>query len=322
MSYIFSCYSLTFSLLKVVSTDVLRLHHKRNGRPIPPDPAILDSLRQAETKNPKLASRDSKKARSKAKASYEGPKTTQLGWYGPHWKSFLEYAKGECRALHATENPFPKFVDDMPGSVNEALMFSLVEWLEGGKQVEEGVWPDRKHDMAKLLYEDLSTWRSDLKKIATSLVPSLYDIIPPSSVPAQERAAWVEEAATDLLKDSTFLRYGVDELGKTQNAAHPALREVVIAFFYTGSYRVACRRPDIFQKQLPLECLALVCTAVNCVLDGLAKNGHGKSIPKFTSKEYGTLYGSMFKLLHQLNDDPYHGPKLERQLCSWAEAGW
>jgi hypothetical protein len=169
MSYIFSCYSLTFSLLKVVSTDVLRLHHKRNGRPIPPDPAILDSLRQAETKNPKLASRDSKKARSKAKASYEGPKTTQLGWYGPHWKSFLEYAKGECRALHATENPFPKFVDDMPGSVNEALMFSLVEWLEGGKQVEEGmrsflftsrhftqgsllgVWPDRKHDMAKLV---------------------------------------------------------------------------------------------------------------------------------------------------------------------------
>lgn len=112
------------------------------------------------------------------------------------------------------------------------------------------------------LYEDLSTWRSDLKKIATSLVPSLYDIIPPSSVPAQERAAWVEEAATELLEESAFLRYGVDEHGKTQNAAHPALREVVIAFFYTGSYRVARRRPDIFQKQLPLECLALVCTAV------------------------------------------------------------
>jgi hypothetical protein len=104
----------------------------------------------------------------------------------------------------------------------------------------------------------LSTWRSDLKKIATSLVPSLYDIIPPSSVPAQERAAWVEEAATDLLKDSTFLRYGVDELGKTQNAAHPALREVVIAFFYTGSYRVARRRPDpsviFYVEPLPRMC--------------------------------------------------------------------
>lgn len=149
--------------------DVLQLRHKRNGRPIPPDPAILDSLRQAETKNPKSTSRNSGKAGSKPKASHEGPKTTQLGWYGPRWKSFLEYAKGECRALHAIENPFPKFVDDLPGSVNEALMFSLVEWLEGGKQVEEGihsflftsrhftqgsllgVWPDRKHDMTKLV---------------------------------------------------------------------------------------------------------------------------------------------------------------------------
>ncbi|KAG1765882.1 hypothetical protein EV702DRAFT_1204408 [Suillus placidus] len=230
----------------VVSADVLHLHHKQNGHPLPPDPAILDSLCQVETKNLKSTSRNSKKARSKEKASYEGPKTTQLGWYGPHWKSFLEYTKGECRALYAIENPFPKFIDDLPGSVNEALMVSLVEWLEGGKQVEEGVWPDRKHDMTKLLYEDLSTWRSNLKKIATSLVPSLYDIIPPSSVPAQEHAAWVEEATTELLNDSAFLRYGVDELGKTQNAAHPALREVAIVFFYTGSYDIARRRPDIF----------------------------------------------------------------------------
>jgi hypothetical protein len=171
MSSIFSCYPLTLSLLKVMPADVLQLHHKRNGRPIPPDPAILDSLCQAETQNPKLASRNSRKARSKAKASHEGPKTTQLSWYGPHWKSFLEYTKGECCALHAIKNPFPKFIDDLPGSVNEALMFSLVEWLEGGKQVEEGivhsfiftsrhftqgsllgVWPDHKHDMTKLVY--------------------------------------------------------------------------------------------------------------------------------------------------------------------------
>ncbi|KAG2043705.1 hypothetical protein BDR03DRAFT_939689 [Suillus americanus] len=67
---------------------------------------------------------------------------------------------------------------------------------------------------------------------------------------------------TMLLEDSTFLHYGVDELGKTQNAAHPALCKAVIAFFYTSSYCVAHRRPDIFQKQLPLECLALVCMAV------------------------------------------------------------
>ncbi|KAG1868172.1 hypothetical protein C8R48DRAFT_131700 [Suillus tomentosus] len=267
----------------VVSADVLHLHHKRNGRPRPPNPV-----------------------KSKSKASREGPKATQLGWYGPRWKSFLEYAKGECRVQHAIENPFPKFVDDLPGSVNEALMSSLVEWLE------EGVWPDRKHDMAKLLYEDLSTWRSDLKKIVTSIAPSLYDLIPPSDIPPQERSAWVEEAVTTLLEDSAFLRYGVDELGKTQNAAHPALREAVIAFFYTGSYRVARRRPDIFQTQLPLECLALVCTAVNCVLDGLKRNGNGKSIPKFTSKEYGAFWCDSF----------VRGPKLDGWSLTRSTGTW
>ncbi|KAG1893324.1 uncharacterized protein F5891DRAFT_1196555 [Suillus fuscotomentosus] len=302
----------------VMSADVLHLHHKRNGRPCPPNPVILDLLHQAETKDLKLKP----KVKSKSKASREGPKATQLGWYGPRWKSFLEYAKGECGVQHAIENPFPKFVDNLPGSVNEALMSLLVEWLEEGKQVEEGVWPDRKHDMAKLLYEDLSMWRSDLKKIITSIAPSLYDLIPPSDIPPQECSAWVKEAVTMLLEDSAFLCYGMDELGKTQNAAHPALHEAVIAFFYTGSYRVARRRPDIFQTQLPLECLALVCTVVNCVLDGLKRNGNSKSIPKFTSKEYGALYESMFKLLRQLMDDPYHGPKLVRQLRSWAEAGW
>ncbi|KAG1864964.1 hypothetical protein DFJ58DRAFT_724519 [Suillus subalutaceus] len=231
--------------------------------------------------------------------SGDGPRATQLGWYGPRWKNFLEVTMSECRAQHAIENPFPKLAKDLTGSINEILMASLVEWLEGGQQVEEGIWPDRKHDMAKLLYEDLSTWRSDLKKTIASIVPSMYDLIPPSHVPPQQH-----------------------ENGKTENASHPVLHEASISFFYTGSYRVARRRPEVFQKSLPLECLALVCTAVNCVLDGFAKNGSGKSFPKFTTKEYSSLYTAMLTNLESIMRDPYHGPKLARQLRSWAAAGW
>ncbi|KAG2148853.1 hypothetical protein DEU56DRAFT_926477 [Suillus clintonianus] len=271
--------------------DVLQLHHKKNGRPRPrlPDPQFLELLHHAETKKPnhKSSNTQAKTALAKSDEPGEGPKATQLGWYGPRWKSFLEDTKGECRVQHAIENPFPKLVKDLTGSVNEVLMASLVEWLESGQHVEEGIWPDHKHDMAKLLYEDLSTWRSDLKKIVINIVPSMYNLIPPPHIPPQQRAAWVTAAAGELLEDAKFLRNGLDDLGKTQNAAHPALREAVISFFYTSSYRVARRRPEIFRTQLPLECLALVCTAVNCVLDGLAKNGSGKSFPKFTAKEYG-----------------------------------
>lgn len=75
-------------------------------------------------------------------------------------------------------------------------------------------------------------------------------------------SAWVENTATDFLDDSMFLRDGVDELGKTKNFAHPGLREATILFLYTGSYRIARRRPDIFRKEIPLTCLALVCTTV------------------------------------------------------------
>ncbi|KAG2133727.1 hypothetical protein DEU56DRAFT_950499 [Suillus clintonianus] len=299
--------------------DVLQVHHKRNGHPHLPDPAVLELLRQAETKP---LDSNIKARKVSAKIAGEGPKATQLSWYGPRWKKFLEDTKGECRVEHAIEDPFPTFVDGLSGSVYEVLTASLVQWLESGQQVEGDIWPDHKPDMAKLLFEDLSTWRSDLKKIAISIAPSMYDIIPPSHIPPQERASWVQECAATLLEGSLFLRNGVDSLGKTQNVAHPALREATISFFYTGSYRVARRRPDIFREQLPLECLALVCTAFNCVLDGLVKNGNGKTYPNFSSKEYKAIYTKMVKLLNDIKEHPYHGPKLAKQLRLWSASGW
>jgi len=94
----------------------------------------------------------------------------------------------------------------------------------------------------------------------------MYGLIPPPEVPPQSRNAWVEDAAMKLLEGSLFLRHGVDELGKTRNAAHPALREVAICFLYTSPYRIAFRRPKVFRKQIPLTCLALICTAVFLVI--------------------------------------------------------
>ncbi|KAG2109534.1 hypothetical protein DEU56DRAFT_920304 [Suillus clintonianus] len=307
--------------------DVLVNHHKKNGRPRLPNPELLDLLRSSDTKDIEAKSTESKipattVKSSRSKESPEGPKPTQLGWYPPRWKTFLEDAKGDCRAQHAIENAFPTLADDLPISVTEALTSSLVEWLEGGKQVEAGLWPDHKPDMAKLLFEDLSTWRSDLKKLAVTIAPSMYNLIPPPEVAAPDRAAWVQNAATVLLEDSLFLRNGMDDLGKTNNAAHPTLREAAISFLYTGSYRVAHRRPEIFKKAIPLNSLALICTAYHCVLDGLSKNGNGKLFPKFSAKEYGSIYNSIIVLLDEVNRDPYHGPKLRRQLRHWAAEGW
>jgi len=46
--------------------------------------------------------------------------------------------------------------------------------------------------------------------------------------------------------------------GKMRNYAHPALKEVVIQFFYTGNYRIVDKRPEQFRCSVLLPCLALV----------------------------------------------------------------
>ncbi|KAG2343826.1 hypothetical protein BDR05DRAFT_999732 [Suillus weaverae] len=163
------------------------------------------------------------------------------------------------------------------------------------------------------------TWppgRSDLKKIAISIASSAYSLSPPADIPVEEHAAWVEAAAAELLDGGRFLRFGLDELGKTRNFVHPVLLQAIVLLSYTGAHHVAHRQPAVFRKEVPLKCLALVCTV------GLKKNGNSKSYSKFTSKEYESVYHSMLALLNDVMKDPYHGPKLVQQLREWAKIGW
>ena len=50
--------------------------------------------------------------------------------------------------------------------------------------------------------------------------------------------------------------------GKTKNFAHSALKDAIIEFFYTGTYCIADKHPDLFRELIPLPCLALVASAV------------------------------------------------------------
>ncbi|KAG1763519.1 hypothetical protein EDD22DRAFT_846349 [Suillus occidentalis] len=226
------------------------------------------------------------------------------------WKCFLEDAKVKCCVQHALENLFPALMKSLPGSITKVLITMLVMWDRNGKQFEAEVWPEQKFNMSQLsvlkLYNDLSTWQSDLKKTAISIALLSYLLIPPLLVPAQECAAWIENVAAGLIKESLFLQFGVDEMRKTQNFAHPTLYEVAIAFFYTGPYQIIQRMPEIFCMELLLLCLALVATVFNCVPDGLVKNGHGKSYLNFSSKDYSPIYNRMLVFLKDILGDADH----------------
>ncbi|KAG2151773.1 hypothetical protein BD769DRAFT_1658211 [Suillus cothurnatus] len=187
--------------------DVLKHHHNKNRQPQLPDPDTLELLHQVtESNKPTQYSRTRRSSEPK-----DGPKPTQLACYGPHWKAFLEDAKRECCTEHALENPFLTLVQDLLVSVTEVLVVVLVAWDQDSKQFKAGIWPDQKPNMAWLLYDDLATWWSDLKKNATSIAPIQYSLIPPPSVPAQQCAGWIKTAAVALLVNS-LLCCGVDNM--------------------------------------------------------------------------------------------------------------
>ncbi|KAG1889110.1 uncharacterized protein F5891DRAFT_1198682 [Suillus fuscotomentosus] len=123
----------------------------------------------------------------------------------------LKEVKGECHAQHALENPFPPLVKGMLRTISEVLVSVLVTWDKSGRQFEAGVWPEQQYNMTWLLYNDLLTWRSDLKKTAISIAPLSYSLLPPPSVPPQQHATWVERATKDLLKGGSFLWFRTDQ---------------------------------------------------------------------------------------------------------------
>ena len=68
-----------------------------------------------------------------------------------------------------------------------------------------------------------------------------------------------------------------------------------------------------------------ICNAIaqlNCVLDGYARNGTGKALPKFSAKAYASIYNEVLGLIEETLQHPYHGPRLGEQLGRWAQEGW
>jgi hypothetical protein len=58
----------------------------------------------------------------------------------------------------------------------------------------------------------MSTWRSELKNTAFAVAPVVYKLFPSQNLTSTVKAQWVQDSATELLKDSEFLRDGLDEL--------------------------------------------------------------------------------------------------------------
>ncbi|KAF8430763.1 hypothetical protein L210DRAFT_871473, partial [Boletus edulis BED1] len=126
-----------------------------------------------------------------------------------------------------------------------------------------------------------------------------------------------------LLENAQFLRGAPDSLGKTSNFAHPALKKVCLAYFYSSSDKALRQFPD-FQEYIPERALllvgAMVCCIVRFTLEIFAMHGFNKCVSLNVEQVEGH-YTNLCRLLNQVAADKYHGPKLDNMLRQWAKIG-
>ena len=103
-----------------------------------------------------------------------------------------------------------------------------------------------------------------MKKTAISVASAMYKLEPLElNIEPTQCVAHIQDTAAMLVQQSMFLRDGLDEnvrsslnfilsvskiQGKTRNFTHPTLKAAIIKFFYTSSYHIAHRHPDIFRS--------------------------------------------------------------------------
>ncbi|KAG6373012.1 hypothetical protein JVT61DRAFT_7065 [Boletus reticuloceps] len=236
-------YKLTVSQVGI-GYDLLTRHHTTNGCRRPPSPTYLDGVRSNGTGNYKKARKDTsnegstsvnpqalsgdskdmtndssenqlKVRKGRWSVNLKGSKPvspTTLAFYPPLWQKLLDLAKARMRLYVTVENPFPTLANSLEGACQECLFEVLAYYEDNDLEVEADYYPKHKRDMARLLYNDISTYRSEIKKLVTQIVPLHYQLSPLTAAKTDvERRRSIRNQAEALLDDWVFLRGDPDE---------------------------------------------------------------------------------------------------------------
>ncbi|KAI5997506.1 hypothetical protein EDD15DRAFT_2364229 [Pisolithus albus] len=331
-----------------IDYDVLGQHHSLNRRRRSPSPTYLNDVHRGHTSQDRRPSKktrpdamssgqqlaaeelmdaDNAKANSGKGSARLGRarntvvvKPTTLAFYPPLWTKLLDEAKARIRLYVATEEPFLRLETAVDGQCSEEIIELVVKYQEDRSELEAGFYPQYKRSMARMLFNDTQTFRSEIKKVAVRIVPIEYNLSAPQSATTErERLDAVKQKATALLEGAKFLRGECDSLGKASNFAHPALRNICLGVYYSNSVK-SLRQYVEFQHFVPYKALALAAAIVHSVL--LTYERHGFS--KAESLNVGELEDSYQRLLALMDTvalDTYHGPKLSAMLEDWAQMG-
>ncbi|KIK20933.1 hypothetical protein PISMIDRAFT_655940 [Pisolithus microcarpus 441] len=87
------------------------------------------------------------------------------------------------------------------GICMEILVEMVIKYEEDGLELEAGFYPEHKRSMATILFNDMQTFRSEIKKAAVRIVPFEYCLYPPENIEDDgKRIEFVKKKAAQLLE--------------------------------------------------------------------------------------------------------------------------
>ncbi|KAH0831087.1 hypothetical protein J3R83DRAFT_13648 [Lanmaoa asiatica] len=308
----------------------------RNHQPVSGVPGQVQGRHGRYSKNPK--------GTIQAKAWY-------IGFYPPLWTQLLETAKAEMRHSLFRQHPFlPDKKTAVKGECYEVLLGVIARYEKEQMPVERGMvcslirtqansflgFSERKDDMATLLYDDVGSFRSVIKKATQEAVPVGYALFAPPSVISREvRTAIVKDKAKQLLEHSAYLQGELNENGKTLHFGHPILKQICLSIFYASSRKSLRIFPE-FHQSVPLKALAFVAAIVSNPLLPPAnpyyalqvrsvltvyRNDGKDTNPAMNVKDLETAYNKFFQSLQATKKHRSKGPRLGDMLANWAFEG-
>ncbi|KAI6019409.1 hypothetical protein PISMIDRAFT_13303 [Pisolithus microcarpus 441] len=239
------------------------------------------------------------------------PKPTMLAFYPPLWMKLLDKAKARIWLHVATKEPFLRLETAVNGQCSEIMIELVVKYQEDGSELEAGFYPQHKRSMVQMLFNDMQTFQSKIKKLAAWTVPIEYNLSAPKSATTEHE--WLEA----VKQKAAAFPEGAKILAS--NFAHSALRNICLAVYYSNSVKLLHQYIK-FQHFVPYKALALIAAIVHSIL--LIYEWHGFS--KVESLNMGKLEDSYQRLLVLMDTvalDTYHGPKLTAMLEDWVQTG-
>ncbi|KAF8136217.1 hypothetical protein EV363DRAFT_1395337 [Boletus edulis] len=217
---------------------------------------------------------------------------------------------------------FPKLEEVTQGLYRDILAEVIALYETNSWEVEADYFPEHKHSMRRLLFNNTQTFRSDIKKAVMKSIHFDYELYPPPTAKSDEEGITaVKHRASKLLGTSAYLQGPPDAEGKANNFTYKALRNIYLSFYYNSAAKSLHQFAE-FQQHMPYRALALVTAMVHTILTSFRKHGVEKAASTNVAwHEVESAYYELNAQLATILEHPYHGPKLDLMLEDWTRNG-